>query len=184
MPEIENNAEVSGELVLVGPNGMHCERVLTDGLQTASIAQVHHDGASYPRIGSVSVDDFPKMEVTGESCGYAWVTSYTPDLEDWLIEHCRVAEIFDVDSSGEQLLDPWPEEVRGWCRSAQNLAYADLCLRYFELAIPAGYKDSTMTTVLDVVVGGRLRDELAEVRDKIDNWRKRNDTTYHDYQGP
>lgn len=26
--------------------------------------------------------------------------------------------------------------------------------------------------------------ELAEVRDKIDNWRKRNDTTYHDYQGP
>lgn len=180
----EDDIEETTELVLVGPNGMHCERVLTTGMQFARITEVRYDSTTYPRIGSVSADDFPEMEVTGESYGYAWVTSYTPDLEDWLIEHCRVAEIFDVDSSGEQLLDPWPEEVQGWCQRAELLAYADLRLRDFEVYLPVDYKDSTTTTVLDAVVGKRLRDELAEVRDKIDNWRKRNDTTYHDYQGP
>lgn len=180
----EDDIEETTELVLVAPNGMYVAQVLTTGMQSASITQVHHDGASYPRIGSVSADDFPKMRTAGESYGYAWVTSYQPDIMDWLIEHCRVVEVPDDRNLNEQLLDPWPEEVQGWCQRAELLAYADLRLRDFELAIPAGYKDSTMTTVLDVVVGGRLRDELAEVRDKIDNWRKRNDTTYHDYQGP
>ena len=180
----EDDIKETTELVLVAPNGMYVEQVLTTGMQSARITEVRYDSTTYPRIGSVSADDFPVMRTAGESYGYAWVTSYEPDIMDWLIEHCRVVEVPDDRNLNEQLLDPWPEEVQGWCQRAELLAYADLRLRDFELAIPAGYKDSTMTTVLDVVVGGRLRDELAEVRDKIDNWRKRNDTTYHDSQGP
>ena len=180
----EDDIKETTELVLVAPNGMYVEQVLTTGVQSARITEVRYDSTTYPRIGSVSADDFPEMRPAGESYGYAWVTSYEPDIMDWLIEHCRVVEVPDDRNLNEQLLDPWPEEVQGWCQRAELLAYADLRLRDFELAIPAGYKDSTMTTVLDVVVGGRLRDELAEVRDKIDNWRKRNDTTFHDYQGP
>lgn len=44
--------------------------------------------------------------------------------------------------------------------------------------------EETTELVLVAVVGKRLREELADLQGRIESWRKRNDTTFHDYQGP
>ena len=186
MPEIKNDAGVTSELVLVAPDGICAERVVVvSGMQSAHIRGVWQEHGLLS-IEDWATDDYPTMAMVGEECGYAWVLTYSPtEVTDWLLDHCRVVTVAadDHDTDGEQLA-PFPEEVQGWCRRAEALALADVRLHEFELTIPADYKDSTTTTVLEAVVGKRLRDELAAVRDKIDSWRKRNDPHYCGYQGP
>lgn len=152
---------------LVTPLGTIAERVLTEGLQTASIDEVDEWGG----ISDYSSGDFPDMGIVGDNVAH--VSDW--DAAEFLDTHCRVLEAdhADIDTMTDRF-PAWPEEIVQACSRAEHASYALLRLERFRQALPQDYLDSTTVTVLDAVVGKRLEEELAALNLKIDTWRAAN----------
>lgn len=157
------------DYVLIAPDGALVTHIFMRAIESAPIDGVDADGSVAPG----AFEDFPTMDTIDASDGDGCHVRTTDS--EFLSRHCRVVRVyqrFPEDDLEDQKIAPWPEEIVSACSRADYLSYALVRVADLRRALPQSYKDTTTTAALDTLVEGRLKDELAQLEERIAKFRK------------
>lgn len=151
-------------LRLFAPSGLPITSVTLHGYPSGN-AKFFDDGTLEP--GEYDLDDFPNFEhyLTADDAS-AFVLDN--DSSEWLERHCYVLEVDDdYDPWCDADAVPWPESVRDAAHRCAKLEDGVRQLFRMEKLLPPNWHDSTTRAVIDTVLIGRLKAEIAECEEII-----------------
>jgi hypothetical protein len=84
---------------------------------------------------------------------------------------CRVIHVDDGCDPWDVDIPPWPVEILALCARAVQLAISLWHIDRLKVEFPKDFADTTITTVLDAVITGRIEAELKSIDEQVKAFR-------------